>query len=64
MDNMHNVFNKSVYNNQYTKDHYDRLNIQVPKGKKAEIQAHAKSKGMTLNAYVNNLIDRDMAQNG
>lgn len=61
---MHKVFNKSQYDNQYAKDHYDRLNIQVPKGKKAEIQAHAKSKGMTLNAYVNDLIERDMAQNG
>lgn len=54
-------FNKSKYNNEFTKENYDRLNIQVPKGQKAVIDEHAKFNGFkSLNAYVNQLIKEDM----
>lgn len=54
-------FNQSKYANEFAKEKYDRLNIQVPKGKKSIIEEHYKNKGYkSLNAYVNNLIDRDM----
>lgn len=56
------IFDKVKYNNNYNKETYDRLNIQVPKGKKEKIEQHRKAKGYkSLNAYVNDLIDRDMA---
>ena len=58
-------FNATKYKNNFTKENYDRLNIQVPKGRKAIIEAHWKSKGYkSLNNYLNTLIDRDMEENG
>ena len=56
------TFNQSKYANDFAKTNYDRLNIQVPKGQKAVMEAHWKKKGYkSLNAYVNELIRRDMA---
>lgn len=55
-------FNPTKYKNDFTKEKYDRLNIQVPKGQKAVIEAHWKAKGYrSLNSYVNDLIKKDMA---
>ena len=54
-------FNQSKYADEFAKEKYDRLNIQVPKGKKSIIEEHYKNKGYkSLNAYVNDLIDRDI----
>jgi len=51
---------------KYKEKSYDRLEISVPKGKKADLQTHAKSKGESLNGFVNRAIDetveRDKAQ--
>ena len=33
-------FNQSKYANEFAKEKYDRLNIQVPKGKKSIIEEH------------------------
>ena len=45
------TFNQSKYANDFAKTNYDRLNIQVPKGQKAVIEAHWKKKGYkSLNA--------------
>lgn len=58
-------FNQSKYVNDFAKQNYDRLNIQVPKGQKAVIEAHWKAKGYkSLNAYVNDLITQDMGRTG
>ena len=54
-------FNQSKYINDYAKQNYDRLIIQVPKGQKELIAEHWKSKGYkSLNAYVTELIAKDM----
>ena len=56
------AFNQSKYANEFAKEKYDRLNIQVPKGHKAIIEEHWKAKGYkSLNSYVNALIEQDMA---
>jgi predicted DNA binding CopG/RHH family protein len=39
---------------------YDRINLTVPKGDKEKIKAHAESKGMSVNSYINDLIKEDM----
>lgn len=47
-------------NNKYNEKAYDRINVAVPKGHKAEIEDHAKSKGESVNAFVNRAIDETM----
>lgn len=56
---------KSEYDNQYAKENYDRIIVQVKKGKKELIKHYAKNKGYeSVNAYINTLIERDMEQEG
>lgn len=45
--------------NRYIDKAYDRINLTVPKGNKDIIKARAESKGMSVNAYINDLIERD-----
>ncbi len=40
---------------------YDRISLTVPKGRKAIIKRRAESKGMSVSAYVSNLIEKDNA---
>ena len=40
---------------------YDRLNILVPKGEREKIKAVADRKGLSLNAYVTELIYKDIS---
>ena len=53
-------------NNRYNAKAYDRINIAVQKGKKADIQAHAEKHGESINAFVNRAIDEtiDRDNNG
>lgn len=48
---------------KYVKNNYDRLELIVPKGRKAEIKAHAESHGESVNAFivraVNEAMERD-----
>lgn len=54
-------FNGNKYKNDFAKEKYDRIIVNVPKGQRAVIDAYRTSKGYTsLNAYVNDLIRRDM----
>ncbi len=43
--------------NKYIAKAYDRINLIVPKGKKAEMQAHAEANGESLNGFINRAID-------
>lgn len=43
--------------NKYMRENYDRVNLTMPKGKKAEIQSHADSRGESVNAFINRAID-------
>lgn len=43
---------------KYVQNNYDRIaSITVPKGHKAEIQAHAKARGESMNSFINRAID-------
>lgn len=46
-------------NDKYIKS-LDEIKTRVPKGHKAEIQAHADSCGESLNSFVNRAIDETM----
>lgn len=43
---------------------YDRINIAVPKGKKAIIKAHAESMGESINGYINKAIEEKIEREG
>lgn len=59
------TFNQYKYQNDFNKETYDRASINFPKGQKAVIEAHWRAKGYkSLNAYVNDLIAKDMERAG
>jgi len=47
---------------KYESENYDKVLLRIrPKGRREEIKAHAESKGFnSLNAYINDLIEKDM----
>jgi len=45
---------------KYNAANYDRIEIKVPKGRKADVEAHAKAKGESINGLVNALLRADM----
>jgi hypothetical protein len=46
--------------NKYRDKTYDRMELVVPKGKKAEFQAHAECRGESLNGFINRAADETM----
>lgn len=54
------VKTRSEINNAYAKKAYDSLRIVVPKGRKADVETHAKDKGESVNGLVNALLRADM----
>lgn len=46
--------------NRYNAKVYDRINLTTPKGKKEILQAHAESRGESVNAFINRAIDEAM----
>ena len=46
--------------NKYIKGTYDRINLVVPKGRKAAIEAHAQSKGESVNGLLNGLLRAEL----
>lgn len=47
---------------KYNAKTYDEIKTRVPKGKKADLQAHAAAKGESLNGFVNRAIDEAVAR--
>lgn len=45
---------------KYVKANYDRIEIKVPKGRKLTVEAHAESKGQSVNGLVNALLRQDI----
>lgn len=46
--------------NKYVKENYDRINVNMPKGRKDTVKAHAESRGESLNAFINRAITETM----
>lgn len=53
-------FNQIEYQNKYIKEKYDRVGLTMPKGKKEIIKARALEEGLSINEYINALIDKDI----
>ena len=47
---------------RYVKENYDRIEIKVPKGRKAEIQTHAEARGESVNAFIGRAISETMSR--
>lgn len=47
--------------NRYARKAYDRILLQIKKGRKEQIQRRAELLGLSVNAYLVGLIDRDTA---
>ena len=56
-------FNQNQYINKYIKEKYDRINLTMKAGKKEKIKSDASKRGMSVNEYINCLIDNDLLQN-
>lgn len=53
---------QTTASNKYNAKAYDRIALQVKKGRRDIIREYAESKGMSLNGYINKLIEEDMKQ--
>ena len=51
---------RTDYKRAFNEKNYARLNITIPKGQKQAVEAHAKSKGESVNGLVNGLLRADM----
>ena len=47
---------------KYESANYDKVLVRLPKGRRAEIQEHAKSAGQSLNAFIVDAVDEKIAQ--
>ena len=48
--------------NKYMAEHYDRINLVVPKGRRDELRAQAEAAGKSLNSYLIGLIEGETQQ--
>lgn len=53
--------NRTAYKNQYTKEHYDRINLVIPKGQKERIKHACYCNGVSVNDYLFRLISVDLS---
>lgn len=50
---------RTKYKNNFCREHYERINLAVPKGMKEVIKGLASDKDMSVNAYIQDLIRKD-----
>ena len=50
----------SKVKDRYNKKAYDEMKFRVPKGLKQAVEAHAQSKGYSVNGLLNELVRTDM----
>lgn len=50
---------RTAYKNRHKAEHYDRMELAVPKGMKDIIKTLANEKGMSINAYLQDLVRKD-----
>lgn len=54
------VFDSVKYKNDFQRDHYDRIALNVPKGQKEIIKAYASSVGKSVNTFIWECIQKGM----
>lgn len=53
-------FNQIKYQNEFNKANYDRVEVNMPKGKKAIVKEAAAVAGQSVSEYINQAIDARM----
>ena len=48
--------------NKYVRKNYDRVQVNMPKGQKEQVKAHAANQGESLNAFINRAITETMGR--
>lgn len=56
--------NINDYKANYNKLQYDRISVYIPKGMKEELKIVTESKGLSVNALINKLLQEYMEKNG
>jgi predicted HicB family RNase H-like nuclease len=51
-------------NKKYQEEKLEEIKFRVPKGRKAEIQDHAKQQGESTNAFILRAVDETMQRDG
>lgn len=52
------------WNDANMKERYDRVQLVLPKGRKAELQVAAEQHGQSVNGFINSLIDEALERGG
>ncbi|MDR0821115.1 MAG: hypothetical protein LBN40_01430 [Oscillospiraceae bacterium] len=47
---------------KYNLEHYERIEFQIPRGTKANLKEYAKRKGLSVSAYIVQLIKNDAGE--
>lgn len=55
---------KTEYKNTWQRENVDRVNLTMPKGRKAVIQAHAEAQGESVSGFINRAILEAMERDG
>lgn len=60
---MSEKFNQNKYINEYAKNNYDRVIVQVKKGKKEELKVHCSKYGYkSLNDFITQAVNEKIAR--
>ncbi len=62
MSRKENGFNQIKYQNDYNREKYDRIQLAIPKGSKEKIKKRAEALGMSTNAYITDIINKDLEE--
>lgn len=52
---------RTAYKNRHIKEHYDRINLVIPKGEKGRIKNVCSEMGVSVNEYLYMLVCNDLA---
>ena len=55
---MEKKFNSTAYKAEFNKANYDRIELKIPKGKKAEWKAKAKAEGLSLTEWITKQVEK------
>ena len=51
-------FDQNAYIREYNEKTYDRIELKIPKGKKAEWKAKAKAEGLSLTEWITKQVEK------